>query len=82
MPPHNLEQCRKVKSAGLTYVLLASAFVWDLSGHNADKDANPVRALVDLVGCPVDALQGGLGDDIRASLRADSAQFRMAFVLL
>ena len=32
-----------------TNVLFASALVRDLGGHNADKDANLVSALVDLV---------------------------------
>jgi len=47
-----------------TYVLLACTLVGYLSADYADKHPNLVAALVDLVGCPIDALQCCFGDDI------------------
>ena len=47
-----------------TYVLLASTFVRYLGAYNAHKNANLVACLIDFVSCPVDALQGSLGDHI------------------
>ncbi len=51
-----------------TNILLARTLVWYLGADYTHKYPYFVAALVDLVGCPVDALQCCFGDDIRATL--------------
>lgn len=53
-----------ISSGCFTYVLFASTFVRYLGAYNAHKHAYLVAPLVDLVSCPVDALQGCLSDHI------------------
>lgn len=53
-----------------TNVLLARTLVRYLGADYTHKYTYFVAALVDLVGCPVDALQRCFGDDIRATLKS------------
>mmetsp|Transcript_21350 Transcript_21350/g.46663 ORF Transcript_21350/g.46663 Transcript_21350/m.46663 type:complete len:219 (+) Transcript_21350:989-1645(+) len=52
-------------------VLLARPLEGDLGAHDAHKHAHLVAALVDFVRGPGNALECGLGDDVRAALKQE-----------
>jgi hypothetical protein len=71
------------KGGGHTNVLLSCSLVWYLGADNADKNSHFISRLVDLVQGPIDALEGRLGNHIRASLSDQHGNFttKTKFVL-